>query len=342
MVLPEGNGKQIEASSGKRAGFPRKSYDPCLVRGSEGSGITKPLMVTSSLESAMKHSTVSTLVFGAWLAFAFWVAPAFAQLETRSSTADPGSPQSLAVSDFNGDGFLDVAVSSFNGQLSVLLGNGDGTLRKPTLYSANDAYTVVSGDLRNNGVSDLVVTNPGHGSVSVLLGNGDGTFQPAVRYFDVGEAVFAALGDFNNDGNLDVVVDDEIGCYCITVLFGDGTGALGRQVHTKAPYTAQVLGVGDFNRDGNLDVVTAGQFGGTSVMGVLLGNGDGTFRTGDSYPIYIGPQSIVVADFNGDHILDVAVAEPEGGAISIFLGNGDGTFQQAPTVGAYFPGAIQS
>ena len=267
---------------------------------------------------------------------------ALAQLETRASISDPGEPQSLAASDFNGDGFLDLAVASFNGDLSVLLGNGDGTFRRPVSYGANDAYTVVSGDLRNHGISDLVVTNPGKASVSVLLGNGDGTFQPAVRYPMVGEATFAALGDFNNDGNLDVAVASETGCYCITVMFGNGTGTLGKQVHTPAPYTTQLLGVGDFNGDGFLDVVTAGQFGGTSVMGVLLGNGDGTFRTGESYPIYIGPQSITVADFNGDGILDVAVAEPEGGAISIFLGNGDGTFRAAPTIGASFPGSVVS
>jgi hypothetical protein len=111
-------------------------------------------------------------------------------------------------------------------------------------------------------------------------------------------------------------------------------------MHTPAPYPTQVLGGGAFNRDGNLDLVTAGQFGGTNLMGVLLGNGDGTFRTGESYTVYNGPQSIAVADFNGDHILDVA--EPEGGAISIFLGNGDGTFRAAPTIGASFPGSIVS
>jgi len=270
--------------------------------------------------------------------------PVFAQFETRASISDPGEPQSLAVADFNGDGFLDLAVAAHvTGQVSVVLGNGDGTFQKPVLYQAG-ANTVISGDLRNNGISDLVITNPGIHSIGVMLGNGDGTFQPVVRYPDTkGEPVFAAFGDFKNDGNLDVVVVDEGGyCPCVSVLLGNGNGTLQPAMHMTAPYPTQVLGVGDFNGDGNLDVVTAGQFGGTNLMGVLLGNGDGTFRTGASYAVYNGPQSIAVADFNGDHILDVAVAEPEGQAISIFLGNGDGTFRAAATVGAYFPAFVVS
>jgi hypothetical protein len=300
-------------------------------------------MVLSVLgSSVMRHprGILNGLVAGLVLACG---TSALAQLETRASISDPGEPQSLAVSDFNGDGFPDLAVASFNGDLSVLLGNGDGTFRKPVLYKANDANTVISGDLRNNGISDLVVTNPDRGSIGVLLGNGDGTFQPVVLYPDPKkDPVFAAFGDFNNDGNLDVVVIDEIGCYCIGVLLGNGNGTLQPAMYTPAPYPTQVLGVGDFNGDGNLDLVTAGQFGGTNLMGVLLGNGDGTFRRGASYAVYNGPQSIAVADFNGDHILDVAVAEPEGGAISIFLGNGDGTFRAAPTIGASFPGSVVS
>jgi hypothetical protein len=256
---------------------------------------------------------------------------------------DKGGPQSLAVADFNGDGYLDLAVAAHvTGQVSVLLGNGDGTFRRPVLYKAG-ANTVISGDLRNIGIPDLVVTNPALHAIGVMLGNGDGTFGPLTRYPDTqGNPVFAAFGDFNNDGNLDVVAVDDTACACISVLLGNGDGTLRKQMHMTAPYTAQTLGVGDFNRDGNLDVVTAGQFGGTNEMGVLLGNGNGTFRAAGSYPTFNGPQSIAVADFNGDHIPDVAVAEPEGGAISIFLGNGDGTFRAAPTIGAYFPAFVVS
>ena len=107
------------------------------------------------------------------------------------------------------------------------------------------------------------------------------------------------------------------------------------------------VATGDFNGDGKLDVVTL-DYG--SHLNVMLGNGDGTFQAPITLDISLGnffPEAIAVGDFNGDHLLDVAVwagyNNPIGTQVNIYLGNGTGslTFSgtyAAPNSGTFNPG----
>src|SRR5438132_377175 len=124
-------------------------------------------------------------------------------------------PQSLAVGDFNGDGRPDLAVAN-NGStnVSVLLGNGDGTFQNAFGYGAGTGPgSVAVGDFNGDGKPDLAVANIGSlrdnytdGNVSVLLGNGDGTFRSAVDYGAGSVPRSVTVGDFNGDGKLDLAV----------------------------------------------------------------------------------------------------------------------------------------
>jgi len=69
-------------------------------------------------------------------------------------------------------------------------------------------------------------------------------------------------------------------------------------------------------------------------VSVLLGNGDGTFRAALSYPAGANPQSVAVADVNGDGLADVVAASTGSGNVGVLLGNGDGTLQAAVGFGA--------
>src|SRR5207248_2345115 len=146
-----------------------------------------------------------------------WVGPRLEILETRTlpSLFGPASnvpvglvPTSVAVADVNGDGRLDLVVAnSGNANVSVLLGNGDGTFhRAANIVVGGLPSSVAVADVNGDGRRDLVTANYGSSnSVSVLLGNGNGTFQGAVD-FGVGFAPRSvAVSDLNGDGRLDLV-----------------------------------------------------------------------------------------------------------------------------------------
>src|SRR5438552_8737171 len=138
------------------------------------------------------------------------------------------SPYSVAMGDFNGDGHLDLAVANGgSNDVSVLLGNGDGTFTPARNFDAGlggGPLWVAAGDFKLYRKLDLVVANSSSDSVGVLLGNGDGTFQPAVTLPAGGTAPqCVAVGDFNGDGKPDLAVASYYS-NTVTVLLGDGDG----------------------------------------------------------------------------------------------------------------------
>lgn len=171
--------------------------------------------------------------------------------------------------------------------------------------------------------------------VSILLGRRDGSFAPHVDY-SVGQfsPVALAVGDFNGDGELDLVtvVGAQQPSFQILVGNGDGTFQPATDFPLSSLINAAGIAVGDFNKDGKLDIAIAGATFSGPVVSVLLGNGNGTFGAEVDYPT-AGSLSVVTGDFNGDGKTDLAVG---GGDISILLGKGDGTFKP------YLPVSVSS
>jgi len=283
------------------------------------------------------------------------------------------SPTFVATGDVNGDGKLDLLVTNAcsdstctTSSVAVLLGNGDGTFQAPVAYltGGNSPFSVSIGDMNGDGKADLVVADSRPGTIAVLLGNGDGTFQTAVTYPSGGDGTgITALADVNGDGKLDVLVPvvDPVTAQIgeVGVLIGNGDGTLQTSViYLSGGDSPGGLAAADVNGDGKIDLVVSntcrlnnGACTGQTVVGVLLGNGDGTFQTVKTYGSggALAPGSIAVKDMNGDGKLDIVVANEctDGrpincaiGQIGVLLGNGDGTFQTAMSFPAGDAGTV--
>ncbi len=201
-------------------------------------------------------------------------------------------PFGMDAGDLNGDGNLDIAVTSASlpgaSTVTILLGDGAGGFTIST-FSVNDGpASNMIGDLNNDGIPDIVVAGAGPGNttgnfISTYLGNGNGQFalKQNIALGQGNTKGDIALGDFNEDGKLDVAYPKS-GSQIpnehsrdVLVFFGDGTGNLvtgpvltvGQEPHT-------VVAV-DVNHDEHLDLGVTNRTDGT--VTVLLGDGHGNF-----------------------------------------------------------------
>lgn len=239
------------------------------------------------------------------------------------------NPMSAASGDFNGDGIIDLITANFtnNRQVSLLIGNGDGTFQPKKDYGdlSKPAVSVADGDLNNDGKLDFAVTNLRFGTISVFLADGNGTFSKT-DYGAGNTPMFMLIKDFNNDGKLDIGVTNHQ-YHTVSILLGNGDGTFQSYISYptgRYPYT---IISGDLNGDGKIDIATANQYNNT--VSVLVGNGDGTFQGHVDYVTGQYPYSITTGDFNGDGAIDLATGNIGDGIIpaaSILLNKGDGTF----------------
>jgi hypothetical protein len=272
--------------------------------------------------------------------------------QPQVSYAVGDQPLAITVGDFNGDGKPDLAVANWNEDtVSILLGNGDGTFQTATrLVVGSQPMSIAVGDVNGDGKLDVLVGNVGSGTVSVLLGNGDGTFQTQKTVPVAAEPIGIAVGDFNGDGKLDIAVangddgwvNEDLGAPNnneIAVLLGNGDGTFQTPVqYATTTGAANAIATADINHDGKLDLVVANgtEFGGNT-FNLFLGNGDGTFQAATTHATGNTPRAVVVADFNGDGRLDVAVQGA--GMVNISLGEPTET---ATLTNVYVPGSVTS
>jgi FG-GAP-like repeat len=243
-----------------------------------------------------ERARVVTTVLLFWL----FTASAFATDFASSVSYPVGmAPHPVVTADFNGDGKLDIAVAnSGSGDVSILIGKGDGTFQGAANYDAGVANPLAlsRGDFNNDGKPDLAVFFPGDtgtlapGAFSILLGNGDGSFgAPKSTVLTV--ATDFVVADFNLDNKADIAVtdyDSNSASVRVLVFVGKGDGTF--QAPADGPIVQSTLWGGgyfrylvaeDFDNDAKPDLAVQVAGG----VRIFLNHGDATFQTGPIAPV---------------------------------------------------------
>jgi hypothetical protein len=236
------------------------------------------------------------------------------------ATAASGKPVALATADVNGDGKLDIIVANQStNNVSVLLGNGDGTFQAHTEYSviptgkSGGPLGLAIGDFNGDGKLDLAVANNSDNAVAIMFGNGDGSFQTPIEYTTATAPNSVVVGDFNGDGILDLAVGTSN--KSVSVLLGISGGTFQNHKEYTIGANAVVVAAADLGSNGRLSLISA-NYNDNSVS-TLGGNSNGTFASASTFPVSGGPTGLAVGDFNGNGKLDIAVVASGANTVSI-------------------------
>jgi hypothetical protein len=270
-----------------------------------------------------------------------------AQAQNLTYTPTPNNPvgrapQAITSGDFNGDGHGDLAtVNGTSDDVSVLLGNGNGTFRSAVSFGVGKIpLAVVAEDMDRDGVLDLVLALSGSDQVVILRGDGKGLFQKLTHQAAGKGATFLAVGDLNGDGWKDVVAvnSGRFGYYPpfnVSVLMNDGNGHLYEPVMYEQDRGREMFPtgvfVGDLTGDEVVDMaVTWSQPSWSSANGlisILKNEGGGTFAHFKDIKPGFTLSAIYGADIDQNGLLDLAVTSLYADTVRILLQTKPGEFR---------------
>lgn len=266
--------------------------------------------------------------------------------------------QQVVVSDFNGDGKLDIAVLGY-GSITMLYGNGDGTFQAPVTINlpetGSDAYnSLVEADFDVNNTQDLAALTYG-GNLVMLFNDGKGNFTEKTVALDTtaagAQTTSLTVGDFNGDGRPDVAWVEQNYASGSTDYIESATNTGAGVFSAKhqagglegTSYNLAYVTSADLDLDGKSDLIawtTQIIEDCCSSMPVMLyySNGNNTF-TSSTLTSASGANSVGVTDINGDGNRDILLAENSG--VAVFAGNGNRTFTNQGTYTSLPGGALQ-
>lgn len=233
----------------------------------------------------------------------------------------------VTSADLDGDGILDLTLgresASFGDTnpnvIELWYGIGNGEFIEMSVVKSISPLRIVVADLTGNGFGDLIAANGPADRISIHLAEGPSVYDPNVVSLHAHERPQgSAAGDFDGDGALDIVIFDSAVDADVFVSFGDGAGGVAATSEFEIGGFPQSAIPSDLNTDVHVDLVVSVALPAATVL--LIGDGTGQF---DLVPLTPLSGPTVVADFTGDGITDIVVADE---TLRLFQGNGDGTF----------------
>ncbi len=234
-------------------------------------------------------------------------------------------PTTLAVADFQGDGWLDIAVTNeWTSFVAVLFGDGQGGLLEPGFYPVGPILQFVRAFSNPmGGLPDLLVCS--RYWTTLMKNRGNGTYNTPLAYGAGRDPRAVVTEDFDGDGELDVAVASQEDS-TLAILRNLGAGNFGQaQTLETAPRPSHIV-VTDLNGDGSLDLAVAGLDG---VVAVHLNSQDGTFSDMSFYPCQTYVSEMIAADLNGDGAPDLIAVHYYSNLLTILENDGTGRFLAA-------------
>ncbi|MBI3769116.1 MAG: VCBS repeat-containing protein [Deltaproteobacteria bacterium] len=245
--------------------------------------------------------------------FAFWT--------SISATA---RPRGAVCADFSNDGLSDVAASDRDAGIAVIyLQKATGGFQKTATFAVGkQPNSVQAADLDHDGNMDFVVISTSQRIMSMRFGDGTGAFpRSTTTVLPMRTPVYAAIGDFNLDNNLDIAVaGGGNGSRALIFYMGDGHGIFTLSSTTvpslPIPHTISMV---NLDNDGIADLAVLSRDG---TVTIYLGSASGSFTLAKTLLLPQTAQSMDFADFDGDGILDMAAGLIQFNSVMILRGLG--------------------
>ncbi|CAF1387419.1 unnamed protein product [Adineta steineri] len=235
-------------------------------------------------------------------------------------------PTAFAIGHLNNDNYTDIAVINYHAELlSIFFGLGNGKFG-PEKHLETKRLTfsrsIVLADINNDSIDDIIVSNSDNNTISVFINRGDGKFHDEKVSYLLTEysAEHIALGDLNDDKEVDIVISYEFGNR-LTISFGNGSGYFNVMNHLYLQVSSDILTIKlcDLNSDNHLEILIVQPKPYTFT--ILYGYGDEDFHHKKIFSLDsdVSMAWIDVADINKDSCKDIVLVDRETQTPRIFM-----------------------